>query len=149
MKPKSKFLTTYYFRRFALVNGLIFGSLLLTRLIIVQNIHIFIVYITMLIGLAAYARINFELLRPYAGVGMTLLLFWMLRIVLIFCVRSDIGVLASITPEMSAEYLAILTNSYLIEVVNLFGGLGIFFLIFDMYLAVKFTNKIDQSAAKV
>lgn len=144
MVETNKTLTNYYFKKFTFINLIVLFILVFTRFVLSQEFHIFLVYFFMLFGLAVYARINFELLRPYAGIGATLYIFWVLRIVLIYMLTHKIGVCTYIDEETLRIYYEFLANNHLIEFVNVLGSLAIFFLIFDMYIGVK---KIQENSA--
>src|SRR6185369_6790589 len=110
MTPKNKFLIDNYFGRFATINAVFFGLLFITRIFIPQSLYVLVEYVVMIFCLAIYARINFELLRPYAGIGATLLMFFILRFVLIYSVRSEVGALAGVPHEKLQIYQNLLSN---------------------------------------
>lgn len=146
MTKANKILSNYYFKKFTFLNLIVLFILVFTRFVLSQEFHIFLVYVFMLFGLAVYARINFELLRPYAGIGATLYIFWVLREVLVYAIESKIGVFANTNQETLQTYFQFLTNNYLIEFINVLGSAAIFLLIYDMYIGVK---KIQENSTSV
>lgn len=146
MTKENKTLFNSYFFRIAKKFLIVVFAFILAGFLFVQEISTLIVYMLTLFGLAIYARVNFELYRPYAGIGATLYIFWILRVVWIYAIKNEIGVFANVDQEILKIYYEFLTNDFLIKLTNILGTLAVFLLIFDMHTGIK---KIHENSANI
>lgn len=140
----NKFLTTYYFTKFLPINIIIATIVLSLGAMMQVKDYIMFLYLFFMFGWVVYAKINFELQRVYAGIGATLLVVFIARLLIPVAIRNGVGVFGKIDPNVAKSYSDAVTSNNTIMMFSLIGILGVFFLIIDMYVAVsKMSKRID------
>lgn len=133
----SRLITSAYFKQFALINSAVGFLIIISRFSFGQNVHALVLYLVAIGGLGMYAQINFDLRRKYAGTGAVLLVLFIARVTLVLFIRNRIGVFDKIPAQTLATYQSFLSSNGVIEFFNYILIIGIFLLIYDMYIGVK------------
>lgn len=96
-------------------------------------------------GFVVYAKINFELQRVYAGIGGTLLVIFIARLLIPVAIRNSVGVFGEIDPVVAKSYYDVIASNNMTMMFSFIGIAGVFCLIIDMYVAVNKISKKNTS----
>lgn len=81
------------------------------------------------------ASVNFELRRPHAGVGFTLLLLFVSRIAIPPSIRNGVGAFGETDISYLMRFNTFITSNSMIEIFAIIGLMGGFFLVWDHKIA--------------
>lgn len=126
-------ISNFYFRNFILINLIGLGILWVVRIFVPQTHFIVLIHVCILLGFAILAKLNFELLRPWAGVGATLIVLFFARLTISYLLVYKIGVPNLMNEQQLEIHKSFFQSPQLIELFATFGLIGTFMTIYDIY----------------
>lgn len=140
----------YYFKWFFYFNSFLIFLLLISKIILVPNNYVIATYVFIILTLAIFTKLNFELRKPWAGIGGTLLIIYISKFLFIYGIAYREGVFKDLKIEDATTMMNFLTQTHIIESFNYIAIIAVLCLLYDLkesIIKVCFNNKTVNGRA--